>query len=328
MVTHTDSWPTWGEFSAHLKSSAPVVVRVSGTPPVDLFVRDNGTSIGLRVPVGDEFSQPEPILAAVDIHVATLGQGPYLEVSTGATDLFPYFFSFALSLAYEIQVVHSPPDLALQRSLDDWKALFERIALLTPERELGLRGELWMLNRLLSSRGPDALAAWTGPQHQAHDFRIDGFEFEVKATSSERRSHLISSDTQLTASPNRTLYLLSLQFTTGGANGLTLHEVVEPLREALSSFGQTSIFDAILRVKFQLSSQTLKLYPRRLQLRSLPYLVLVDEAFPRISRTDVLSLSHPGMSRISDLRYRVDVDGLGREDNTAEFLRILPAGAS
>jgi hypothetical protein len=30
------------------------------------------------------------------------------------------------------------------------------------------------------------------------------------------------------------------------------------------------------------------------------------------------------MSRISDVRYRVDLDGLGWEDGTPEFLAVLP----
>ena len=159
MVTEIESRPTWEEFSLHLSSAVPVVVRVRGEPPVDLFVDPNGHRIGLRMPVGTDVSPPDLILAVVDIHIATLEDGPHLEVSTELTDLFPYFFSFALSIADGIQFDHVAPELALQRSLRDWRALLEQIAVLSPERELGVRGELWMLERLLPTRGKSALAA-------------------------------------------------------------------------------------------------------------------------------------------------------------------------
>lgn len=280
------------------------------------------------MPVGKNVRPPEPILAVVDIHIATLEHGPHLEVSTEVTDLYPYFFSFALSVADGIQFDHVAPELALQRSLRDWRALLEQVAALSPERELGLRGELWMLERLLHLRGEGALEAWTGPRGEAHDFRFDSFEFEVKTTSSEHRTHLISSDTQLTASPQRSLFLLSLQFTSAGSGGSTLREVVDGLRHKLTPLGLAFDFDKVLASAYQLSPATLKLYPRRLRLRSHPYLVSIDDLFPRISQSDILNLPYEGMSRLSDIRYRINVEGLGWEDGDASFLTVLPSGGS
>ena len=328
MVTEIESRPTWEEFSLHLSSAVPVVVRVRGEPPVDLFVDPNGHRIGLRMPVGTDVSPPDLILAVVDIHIATLEDGPHLEVSTELTDLFPYFFSFALSIADGIQFDHVAPELALQRSLRDWRALLEQIAVLSPERELGVRGELWMLERLLPTRGKSALAAWTGPRGEAHDFRFDGFEIEVKTTSSEHRTHLISSDTQLTASPHMRLFLLSLQFTSAGSGGSTLREAVEGVRQKLTPLGLALDFDGILASAYHLSPEKLKLYRRRLRLRSHPYLVPIDDSFPRISKTDILKLPYKGTSRLSDVRYRLDVEGLGWEDGDTDFLTVLPAGGS
>lgn len=328
MVTEIESRPTWEEFSLHLNSGVPVVVRVSGKPPVDLFVDPNGHRIGLRVPVGKDVSPPEPILAVVDIHIATLEHGPHLEVSTEVADLYPYFFSFALSIADGIQFDHVPPEMALRRSLRDWRALLEQVAVLSPERELGLRGELWMLERLLQLRGKDALAAWTGPRGEAHDFRFDTFEFEVKSTSSEHRTHLISSDTQLTASPQMSLFLLSLQFTGAGSGGSTLGEEVDRLRQKLTPLGLAIEFDDVLASAYQLSPATFKLYHRRLRLRSRPYLVPINDSFPRISQSDILNLPYKETSRLSDVRYRLDVEGLGWEEGDSGFLTVLPPGGS
>ena len=75
-----------------------------------------------------------------------------------------------------------------------------------------------------------------------------------------------------------------------------------------------------------ISDQDAHYYSDRLQLRAAPYLAPIDSNFPRITPTDVLSLPHPHMTRVSDLRYRVDVDGLGWEDGTTEFLAVIPRG--
>lgn len=217
---------------------------------------------------------------------------------------------------------------ALRRSLRDWRALFEQLALLTPERQLGLLGELWLLDRLLDVNGADALDAWTGPKGEAHDFRIGKNEFEVKTTSGEHRSHVISSDSQLIPSPGHDLYLVSLQFAAGGPDGRSLHDVVDGLRSRTAMLGVASRFEQILEAGFQLMPSNLVHYSRRMQLRSRPYLVPVTESFPRITHSDVLALPRSEMVRVSDVRYRLDVEGLGWEDGTVEFLALLPEGSS
>ncbi len=285
--------------------------------------------MGLRVgPTGlTTESLPDSPFAALRITIVRLEDGDHLEVATTDTDLFPYFFAFCLSIADGIQLDGTVPDAALRRALRDWRALFEQLAMLTPERQLGLLGEMWLLDRLLDVHGALALDAWTGPKGQAHDFRLGDREFEVKTTSSEHRSHLISSDNQLTASPGRTLYLLSLQFAAGGPNARSLRGVVEAVRSRMSLMGVGSRFDELLEATFQLSPSTLGHYTKRMQLRSPPLLVAVTDSFPRITHADVLSLPHPEMVRVSDLRYRVDVDGLGWEDGTDDFLSVLPKGS-
>jgi hypothetical protein len=326
MVTVTPGRPTWDEFADHLRVPAPVLVRLQGQPPVDLFVDDQGRRMGLRAGAtglaADSF--PHSPFAALRIAMISLEGGVHLEVATTDTDLFPYFFAFCLTIADGIQLDGATPDAALRRALRDWRALFEQLAMLTPERQLGLLGELWLLDRLLDVHGATALDAWTGPRAEAHDFRIEDREFEVKTTSSEHRNHVISSDSQLTASPGRTLYLLSLQFAAGGPNARSLANVVEAIRSRTDLMGIASRFDELLEATFQLSSSTLGHYTKRMQLRSPPLLVAVTESFPRVTRADILSIPRSEMVRISDLRYRVNLEGLGWEDGTDGFLGVLP----
>lgn len=321
--------PTWEEFSAHLRSSAPVLVRLRGEPHIDLFVDSEGQRVGLRVASAGltKTSIPDSPFASLRIGLVRLEEGTHLEVATTIPDLYPYFFAFALSIADGVQVDGATADVALRRSLRDWRALFEQLALLTPERQLGLLGELWLLDRLVNVHGASALDSWTGPKGEAHDFRIGNHQFEVKTTSGERRIHVISSDSQLTPSPGHNLYLLSLQFAAGGTGGRSLHDVVEALRFHLTSLGVASRFEEILESTFQLTSANLGHYSSRVQLRSRPYLIPVTESFPRVTHHDVLSLPRPEMVRVSDVRYRVDVEGLGWEDGASEFLAVLPEGS-
>lgn len=287
---------------------------------------NKGGRVGLRVPLSDlaPDSLPDSPFTALRIAFVRLGEGRHLEVATTIPDLYPYFFAFAISIADGIQVDGTAPGVALRRSLRDWRMLFEELALLTNERQLGLLGELWLLDRLADVHGVMALDAWTGPKGEAHDFRIGNSEFEVKTTAGEHRTHLISSDSQLMASPSHELYLLSLQYAAGGPDGHSLQDAVEALGSRMASLGVASRFEQILESAFQLSSSNLGHYTRRMQLRSRPYLVPVKDSFPRITHADVLSLPPPEMVRVSDVRYRVDVEGLGWEDGTPEFVAALP----
>lgn len=330
MVIDAHARPTWDEFATNFRSPAPVLLRLHGEPPVDLFVDNNGGRVGLRVASSDPTtdSLPDSPFTALRIAMVPLEEGVHLEVATTVTDLFPYFFAFALSIADGIQLDGATPSAALRRSLRDWRALFEQLALLTPERQLGLLGELWLLDRLISVHGVAALDAWTGPKGEAHDFRIGKQEFEVKTTSGEHRTHIISSDSQLIASPGHDLYVLSLQFAAGGPSGRSLRDVAEALGSRLAALHVASRFEHTLESTFQLSFSNLAHYTGRWQLRSRPYLVPVFESFPRITHADVLSLPRPEMERVSDLRYRLDMEGLGWEEGAAQFLAVLPEGSA
>jgi hypothetical protein len=94
--------------------------------------------------------------------------------------------------------------LALESSLALWRALLQTSALLSEEKQVGLAGELWLLERLLRGLGPRALDAWVGPGGQSHDFRLGDFEFEVKATSGTRRVHMINGLNQSLGTPRTT----------------------------------------------------------------------------------------------------------------------------
>src|SRR5262249_11355959 len=150
---------------------------------------------------------------------------------------------------------------------------------------LGLTGELWMLNRLLSSMGPEAVDAWTGPQREPHDFRVRDVEFEVKSTRSVERVHLINGLTQLVPSLDRSLWLVSLQFEPAGLHaGQSLPEMLTEIRAALTVNARAlqKFNDLLSRAYGQINLHA-DYYAERLQLRTPAQLVPIDSRCPVIT---------------------------------------------
>jgi hypothetical protein len=184
-----------------------------------------------------------------------------------------------------------------------------------------------MVQRLALRQGWQlALRSWNGPYAEEHDFSLEGTDVEVKTTVSERRVHMIGSLTQMLAKPGRSLYVLSLQFTRSGAGpGMTLTESVAGLTSAVSA--ESALLASALQVKLQRAGwrqDHAPHYRTRWSLRSAPKLVAVDEKCPLIVPGTLASLGADRISRIVQLSYRVDLEGLGSDDGSAEFLRILP----
>lgn len=180
---------------------------------------------------------------------------------------------------------------------------------LTEEKELGLIGELLILEHTLESMDEtDVIGAWLGPLTEEHDFAFARFDAEVKTTKSESRTHVIGSDTQLEPSPGRPLYLVSVQLTRAGiaGQGFTLPMLIARVRDGLDQTMRT--FDAALEGLGWRNSDA-DLYRVRYVLRSTPRAYFVDEEFPAITsaRLDQVVPNRPHVSGVS---YRVNVTDL------------------
>ena len=314
---------SWADLQQIIDTAdAPRVMRFDGKPVVHLVFDPDRHELAIRLPRGAQ-DAPESPLALLRINQRVLDDGEIVEISTATPALFPYFHSFAVALADRVQVDGLDSHAALAECLDRWRDLFREATMLSAEQQLGLLGELWLLRRLIAQRGADtAIDAWTGPSAQAHDFRIGALEIEVKATTNEHREHIISSDTQLTASDGAELYVLSLQYTPAGAeNGQSLGAALAELRTTLSGLAAWTNFDSILLNHFGLEPANLSLYATPFKLRTAPCLVPVDDYFPRIILAHLAGATD--IARISDVRYRVNIDGLGSLLGTPKFIDIL-----
>ena len=198
---------------------------------------------------------------------------------------------------------------AVGESVADMKDLLANRTRLSDEVETGLWGELLLLEHLVGRVGEEpAIDAWLGPENSEHDFSFTSFEAEVKTTRAETRHHRIGTDTQLERSPDRPLYLVSIQVTLAGAatRGRTLPRLVADVRSTFKRSAHR--FDAALHGLHYYDNDA-DLYRTEFQLRSTPRAYLVDDRFPAVTRSR-LEPATPSPWLISDVRYRVDVGGL------------------
>jgi len=189
------------------------------------------------------------------------------------------------------------------------------------EKQVGLFGELVVLMSLAEHSSPaDAVVAWRGPDREEHDFGLPDADVEVKTTMSEQRGHWIGSLTQLRPTPGRDLHLLSLQITAAGNGpGATLTELVHTARAMpgvpLADL-DTGLGDAGWRARHA------DLYRSRWALRAPPAFYVVDDAFPAVTPPRIAA-AVPDPQRITDVRYRVNLDGLAA--TTTLFPVAFPA---
>lgn len=309
--------------STFLEKGLPADIPVAGEPRVTLFLEQGGTRIGLRAPwAGSDL--PDPRLRSVHVE----RHNDDLVVWTRDQDLYQPFYALLLDIADRIQVDGRTSPQAVNESVRGWRRLLAGLSGLSIEEQIGLTGELWTLARIVASRGPAGVHAWTGPSAEAHDFRIGNTELETKTTIGERRRHRISRLDQLQPSPECRLYLLSLHFTRAGLGaGWTLGSQIADLRAILKNHTkERDRLEALLR-DAKWSDEDDHLYTDRYKARANACLIPVDDAFPRLTPDMVRAALGELTTRVDDLTYRVDVDGLGALDGSAEFLAVLPESA-
>lgn len=198
---------------------------------------------------------------------------------------------------------------AVPVALGALRELLARRTRLSEEQQIGLMGELLVLEHGLAVAPEETLEAWLGMDREEHDFVFGDFDLEVKTTRSEDRLHMINSLTQLLAAPGRPLYLASIQLTGGGAaaEGRSLAELITDIRVATDERWHSGIDEKLSRAGWH--DEDADLYPTRWVYRSRPHGYLVDEFFPALTPDTVMdSVRTPQL--IVSVRYQVDVSQL------------------
>lgn len=122
--------------------------------------------------------------------------------------------------------------------LKKWKNFFStrQELLLSKNEELGLYGELTLLNKLIQTFGENIVNSWAGPKKETHDFYIGKNAIEVKTTSKQApyQAH-INSEYQLDKRDvSGMLYLSFFAFRRDESGPNTLPLLIKEIRNSLS----------------------------------------------------------------------------------------------
>jgi hypothetical protein len=321
---------TWENFETHfLRPARPALHRIPGAPSTFMFVDDGGSRIGIRLMIGQEEPKPSP-LTQIEVRKILHHGENMLEVSCSTPALYKEFFLFSTNLADLVQLEHTPPLNALEIGVRAWSRLLQRSAGLSEEQELGLIGELWLLERLVRSGGSQALVSWVGPSGEDHDFRYGEIELEVKTTSQTDRVHVINGAHQLETSPSHTLFLLSIHLQpSGGQVGFSLADLIGRCRERMTAEdGSLARFNGLLD-QLGVNLQDEPRYQRRFNMRSDPVIIDVETECPRITADALQAAMSPGgYQRLRGIRYSINVEGLGSTDGSQKFVAVVPQKAT
>ena len=236
------------------------------------------------------------------------------------------FYHFAVAVSERILVERRPAIDAVLLELQCFAELLEEKPLLGVERQLGLIGELIVLERLIAKHGADGLNAWGGPQREPHDFRLGTVELEVKTTIRPQRVHTIHGVEQLVPSDGCSLFLISVLLgPSGNGDGFSLADKVQKVSSLLASApARLQQFVAALET-CGFRDVDRAHYTRRFALRRPIAVIAVDESFPAITRSTIQSILGQLAPRLDAIQYDVNVEGLEQEDGTAGFVAIFPA---
>jgi hypothetical protein len=315
----------WELLLQRIEAGPPSIEPVTGSPSAQFFVEPGGSRIGLRF-FSKAVDIPTSPLAEIQIEITGDESVTAIEISTGNRSLYQDFYSICCVIADRVQLDQLGIGKAISRTLKSLSALLKKRNLLSAESEIGLIGELTFL-RLVAKQTSWTTAekCWNGPDSEEHDFALPSGDFEIKSTTREERIHSISNPAQLVAKAKRPLFLASLQFTSAGAGkeAFTLSELVKRVLFESAAFPGSV---KGIREKLGLvgwNDEDASSYIRRFLPRSEIMLVRINPNFPAITPARLKRVVGASATRLSEISYSVNVEGLGVLESKPEFRKIL-----
>lgn len=311
-MTYGSRYLTDAALDEFMASGPTAAFRIPGIPEVRLvFLPGAEGGVALRVAwdgaAVPDLSQYEHL----SVSVVTAAEQAWAELLIDDPNVFRRALPVIWRIADRVQLEQVSFAEAVLVTLADFQELLEAASGLSSDLEVGLFGELMVLDCLVSALGEtEAVAAWRGPNGDEHDFDLGSGDLEVKSTLSEKRVHWIGSLTQLEPTPGRALWLLSMQLTTGLSEALTIADLIAKVRSRLIGTDldafEKRLFSSGWRDTY---GNTVR---RRFLLRSTPALLPVDERFPALTQERVAAAGMP-LARLREIAYSIDVVGLPEE---------------
>lgn len=192
---------------------------------------------------------------------------------------------------------------SLQNRFLKWKELFElaKSPGLSPEKQIGLFGELFLLKELIEETGriEECLNIWVGPDTGIRDFEKNNSAIEVKTTQTHNHQRIrISSERQLDTSLLENLFLFHLSLEKRNGQENSLNKIVSAL---FSVIGDNMLLNNMLNRKL-ISVGYFKHHESYYE--NISYMIrgkdfyTVTEIFPRIEEKDL-------MKGVGDVKYSI-----------------------
>jgi hypothetical protein len=293
----------------YLLAAVPALVPIDGTPLLTLVIEPSDRRIAIRAPYGGADLPDLSHYRHLGLSVGTSAGEDWVEFGvSGGADLVEAY-PVLRSVADRVQLGGEDVGTAIREVLTVYHQMLSSLGRLTEQQEIGLVGELLLLDHLIGTIGDRAaIASWRGPLVEEHDFGLEDIDVEVKATLSEERAHRISSLTQLVANPERALWLVSVQLTLGGLAGRTLSQRVDAIAGRLTSGHARELFIATLEHIGWTQPQS-ALYTRRFATRGRVLSYRIGSDFPAVTPGRLSDGGVP-LDRIRALSYILVLEGL------------------
>lgn len=309
----------------YLSTGAPSVLRIEGNPTVYLIVEPMVQRLALRTPL-TRHSLPDvsayQYISVAKIHWNDTGWFEICVDGAVVREGYPVL----CAIADRIQVDGIGFDVAVSDALSAFREVFSKYGRFSFEEEIGLFGELLLLNHLLDRSSPsEALPAWRGPDGEEHDFDISGNDVEVKCTAAEARIHWINDGRQLEPTRDRPLWLLSIQLTNAGEDGLSISDLIsQTFSKLLLDARATDLFASKLSAVGWREESPL-LYTCKYRLRTQPALYAVDAGFPSLTWTR-LSDAGFNLAPVVQIRYALNLSQLPQAETVPQILQDMGTG--
>lgn len=289
---------------AFWESGHPAALPIVGIPACKLLINPAARTITLVTP----FTPPEPDVARwrnIDFRITRAYGGDDAELTISIRDNLHGAYGLVTSIADQLQLDGEPLAAAVAIAIQSHQDLFTGRSALSQDKELGLYGELLVLEYLIGEIGPAAaIATWQGPLHEEHDCVFDDVHLEVKSTASEHRQHVIHGFTQLVPLRGVPLSLLSVQLTRSHpASSRSLTQVIKSVR-AMAGGHRPALDRALDATGWR--DEDADLYRTSWTKRSQPRAYRIDDRFPALTR-ERLERVVPNLRAVSDPSYRIDV---------------------
>jgi hypothetical protein len=322
---HTSRHLGWDQLHQRIDEGVPFVHRIpapeNAGEAIEIRVAEDAAEFALWIHCGAGQRHLISPLAQICVVVEQLPVGRLIKISTQARPLYQEMYGLFVTVIDKVQLDAVEPFVALEETIEAWRDLLQGRALLSEEEQLGLRGELLFLRLLTPLIKEKSLTAWVGPQKESHDFRVGNIEVEVKASRGSSHVHIINGLAQLQPSPGHRLFVYSLCLVPAGpGGGTTLADEIRLTRLALPSLLRAGYCN-ILKQHFGYQEEYAPDYRQRLQFATPGLLVPVDGSCPRLTKELLSSVPH--RTRITDVRYRANLENLGFENGSPEFDAIL-----